>query len=330
MHIHDEYDDASDSPPPTTTPPFNPYSLTLPSGPSAYPSDCPSVSLPTTPIHPSDFALSTSSEDEHDGYDYYDEADDDEDDENYSADDDSQAFNYFVHNGYRYDGDIFQLRPPQERSIASRPERILEHKPPLLNNRQVFNRVYSEGTYNSRPLSLRQPARNSGRYSTSSLASSEDTDQPPASPMHIQPLQIDAAGIPAPPPRPVTRPGSIRPPASSSSPGRFCRTIEAVRLSATEGKAHHNLHGSLAYSQVPVTRISGGKPELLSSSGANVVTTRGVVEVRKGDSGEKRGEENLQPVKERRGKSYTVANKYPLGAGGQRKSSFWRGRLLSR
>lgn len=149
--------------------------------------------------------------------------------------------------------------------------------------------------------------------------------------MHIQPLQIDAPHIPCPPPRPVTRPGSIRPPASASSQGRFCRTIEAVRLSATEGKAHYNLHGSLAYSQVPVTRISGDKPDLLSSSGANVVAKKGVVEVRKGeDSEERKGDENLQPVKERRGRSYTVAGRYPSSGAGQRKSSFWRGRLLSR
>lgn len=78
--------------------------------------------------------------------------------------------NYFVHNGYRYDGDVFELRPPQERSIGSRPGRILEHKPAVLNHRQVFNRVYSEGTYNNRPSSLRQ-LRLSARLSTGSWAS---------------------------------------------------------------------------------------------------------------------------------------------------------------
>jgi hypothetical protein len=63
--------------------------------------------------------------------------------------------NCFVHNGLRYDGDIFELRPPGERTIASRPNRVLEHVPALLNHRQAFNRIYSEATYSMRPASLR-------------------------------------------------------------------------------------------------------------------------------------------------------------------------------
>lgn len=98
------------------------------------------------------------------------ESDEDSDDE---VDMESLRLNYFVHNGYRYDGDVFELRPPQERSIASRPERVLEHKPAVLNHRQVFNRVYSEGTYNNRPSSLRQ-MRLSARLSAASWASISD------------------------------------------------------------------------------------------------------------------------------------------------------------
>lgn len=97
--------------------------------------------------------------------------------------------NFFVHNGYRYDGDVFELRPPQERSIASRPERVLPHKPAVLNHRQVFNRVYSEGTYNNRPSSLRQ-LRLSARLSAASWASVSDmlaaSDEPPVA-NHIVP-----------------------------------------------------------------------------------------------------------------------------------------------
>lgn len=98
-----------------------------------------------------------------------------EDDQNVDDEEDEEfiRLNYFVHNGYRYDGDIFELRPPQERSIASRPERVIEHKPPILSHRQAFNRVYSEGTYNNRPSSLRQ-LRLSARLSASSWASLSD------------------------------------------------------------------------------------------------------------------------------------------------------------
>jgi hypothetical protein len=63
--------------------------------------------------------------------------------------------NCFVHNGLRYDGDVFELRPPAERTMASRPNRVLEHVPALLNHRQAFNRIYSEATYSMRPASLR-------------------------------------------------------------------------------------------------------------------------------------------------------------------------------
>lgn len=77
---------------------------------------------------------------------------DDTDDDEYRP---ATPLNYFIHNGWKYDGDVYELRPPQERSIASRPERVLEHKPAPLPHRQTFNRVYSEGTYNTRPSSLR-------------------------------------------------------------------------------------------------------------------------------------------------------------------------------
>ncbi len=103
--------------------------------------------------------------------------------------------NFFVHNGYRYDGDVFELRPPQERSIASRPERVLPHKPAVLNHRQVFNRVYSEGTYNNRPSSLRQ-LRLSARLSAASWASVSEmlaaSDEPPAA--HTNPVVAAARG----------------------------------------------------------------------------------------------------------------------------------------
>lgn len=105
------------------------------------------------------------------------------DEEGSEGDAEINRLNYFVHNGYRYDGDIFELRPPQERSIGSRPERILEHKPAVLNHRQIFNRVYSEGTYNNRPSSLRQ-LRLSARLSAASWASVSEllaaADLPPA------------------------------------------------------------------------------------------------------------------------------------------------------
>lgn len=84
--------------------------------------------------------------------------------------------NYFIHNGMRYDGDLFQLRGPEERSISSRPNRVLEHVPGLLPHRQAFNRVYSEATYSMRPASLRARPLSimSDRTSVSSATVLED------------------------------------------------------------------------------------------------------------------------------------------------------------
>lgn len=157
----------------------------------------------------------------------------DEEDENDEESDNPEMrpatpLNYFVHNGLRYDGDVYELRPPQERSIASRPERILEHKPAPLSHRQIFNRVYSEGTFNARPSSLRQTdvppspdTSDSHTYENGADGDGNgDGDDDPQIPA------ISAAGVsagiqmPIPlidtpghsrPPLPVTRPPSVRP-----------------------------------------------------------------------------------------------------------------------
>lgn len=134
--------------------------------------------------------------------------------------------NYFIHNGLRYDGDVYQLRPPQERSIASRPERILEHKPAPLAHRQVFNRVYSEGTYNARPSSLRHTSvpqspdvPDSESNGTKKEVCHENTNVismcgAPAAESVTAPVNthaiIDTPSQPR-PSLPVTRPPSVRP-----------------------------------------------------------------------------------------------------------------------
>lgn len=114
-----------------------------------------------------------------------DEEDEEEDKEEEQDDDleqhvDEDAWyasrNYFIHNGLRYDGDLFELRGPEERSISSRPNRVLEHVPGLLLHRQAFNRVYSEATYSMRPASLRGRPLSvlSDRASISSATFGED------------------------------------------------------------------------------------------------------------------------------------------------------------
>jgi hypothetical protein len=84
---------------------------------------------------------------------------DDEDEERGEGEEDIEEEeatmrNYFVHNGLRYDGDFFELRPPSERTASTLPTRVLEHTPGLLTHRQAFNRVYSEATFSMRPASL--------------------------------------------------------------------------------------------------------------------------------------------------------------------------------
>lgn len=106
----------------TTAAGCNPLSLTLP--PPLSPSSSPASSSPSSPLS--------------------------------SPPCSPPPLNFFVHNGYRYDGDVFVLRGPHERTAATRPERILEHKPKLVDTRQTFHRVYSEATYNARPNSLRK------------------------------------------------------------------------------------------------------------------------------------------------------------------------------
>ena len=216
---------------------------------------------------------------------------------------------FFIHNGYRYDGDVFELRPPQERSIASRPERILEHKPALLPHRQQFNRVYSEGTYNARPSSLRQMAnRSSSRFSTELLK--------------LQPSETPHLDLPGcePLPLPVTRPPSIRPssdvrplhtrnqPDSPTSAESFCQSIHRARLEASI-TGDTKLQGLLAYSAVPVTRIAGDPPAPHITKAHCVVAPHTTLETSSSAS----LDENRYPgAREKRGRSYTsFANSTP-------------------
>lgn len=351
--VRDEYDDddAFQSPPPhlPLLHDVDPDAFRIPALPEWKDDidiDQPSHGLAGLAIHPSDFAAS----DEADSMDEDDEDEEEEDDE----EDPTDALNYFVHNGYRYDGDIFELRPPQERSIASRPERVLEHKPPLLSNRQTFNRVYSEGTYNARPSSLRQPRRSSSRFSISSLASNDDL--PSTAQIDTPETQVPAL--------PVTRPPSLRPSAATPlSPHGLCRTIEEVRQSTNDGRCNQNLYGLLAYSSTPITRISGEKPDLLSSKCTNVCSLPRETGQRKRQNSIKKKEtpvevyagpsdphdENSHPhvIREKRGRSYTSFVKstpYSNGSGShrtgllrrsgevasQKRTPFWRSKLLSR
>lgn len=215
------------------------------------------------------------------------------------------AQNFFIHNGYRYDGDVYELRPPQERSIASRPQRILEHKPALLPNRQIFNRVYSEGTYNARPSSLRQPSNRSSARLSAGYASSEQADDEDSANMANK-LNLDLPGC-EPVPLPVTRPGSVRPAAPlSDTREALCDTIERVRQSA-HATGDHKLQGLLAYSAVPVTRITGYKPTppVASRSESKSVSLdpQGFATVGVDEFGG--CDENVVPqIREKRGRSY--------------------------
>eukprot|EP00178_Gracilaria_changii_P013289 TRINITY_DN375_c0_g1_i1.p1 TRINITY_DN375_c0_g1~~TRINITY_DN375_c0_g1_i1.p1 ORF type:complete len:409 (-),score=77.39 TRINITY_DN375_c0_g1_i1:177-1403(-) len=188
--------------------------------------------------------------------------------------------NFFIHNGYRYDGDVFELRPPQERSIGSRPQRVLEHKPLLLANRQTFNRVYSEGTYNARPSSLRQPAPRARRKQTTHLHITDGT-------------QMNA--------RKVTRPPSVRPPAVQvhGSSHNFAECIAAVKQNAS-ANGDDKLKGLLAYSAVPVTRQSGTPPPAFLPS-TSVMAAAAPLSMRTHER------ENLRPLSglDKRGRSYT-------------------------
>lgn len=126
----------------------------------------------------------------HDAHDAQETEDEEHEDEEEIDDEDvhdAVKLNFFVHNGYRYDGRLFKLRGPQERSQNSQPRRILQHTPAMLNLKQDFHRVYSEATYNTRPSSLRElrlSARLSGMSwaSVSEMLNAYDNPSGPASP----------------------------------------------------------------------------------------------------------------------------------------------------